>query len=201
MKMLAACLLSLLILTLGCQQNNYQASIEPLVVKGVKNNSKALTVFYTRTGNTRLVAETIRNEFDCDLQEIKDLKDRSGIKGFIVGMIDVKTKKSTRINPEKVDLDEYDLIIICSPTWGMRLTPAITGFMKSSDFKNKKVFVVAVAAMEMKAKTFKRIGDEIRSKEGNDEGNLLLKTMSKTPEEIKTETSKLIKETVIYQNK
>jgi len=55
--------------------------------------------------------------------------------------------------------------------------------------------------MEMKTKTFKRIGDEIRSKEGNDEGNLLLKTMSKTSEEIKTETSKLIKETVIYQNK
>jgi flavodoxin len=201
MKMLAACLLSLFILTLGCQQSDYQASIEPLVVKGVKNNSKALTVFYTRTGNTRLVAETIRDEFDCDLQEIKDLKDRSGLKGFVVGMIDVKTKKSTRINPEKLDLDEYDLIIICSPTWGMRLTPAITEFMKSADFKNKKVFVVAVAAMEMKAKTFKRIGDEIRSKEGNNLGNLLIKTMSNTPEEIKTETSKLIKDTVIYQNK
>jgi len=201
MKRVSVYLLCLIILALGCQQSDYQASIEPLVIKGAKNNSKALIVFYTRTGNTRLVAETIRNEFDCDLQEIKDLKDRTGIKGFIVGMIDVKTKKSTRINPEKVDLDEYDLIIICSPTWGMRLTPAITEFMKSADYKNKKVFVVAVASMEMKAKTFKRIGDEIRSKEGNDAGNLLIKTMSKIPEEIKTETSKLIKDTIIYQNK
>ena len=111
MKRVSACLLCLIILALGCQ-SDYQASIEPLVVKGVKNNSKALTVFYTRTGNTRLVAETIRNEFDCDLQEIKDLKDRSGIKGFIGGMVDVKTKKSTRIYPEKLDLYGYDLIII-----------------------------------------------------------------------------------------
>ena len=112
MKRVSLCLLCLIILAMGCQQSDYQASIEPLVVKGVKNNSKALIVFYTRTGNTLLVAETIRDEFDCDLQEIKDLKDRSGFKGFVVGMIDVKTKKSTRINPEKFALDEYDLIII-----------------------------------------------------------------------------------------
>jgi DnaJ-class molecular chaperone len=73
--------------------------------------------------------------------------------------------------------------------------------MKSADFKNKKVFVVAVAAMEMKDRTFKRIGDEIVSKEGNNSGHLLIKTMFKTPEEIKTETRKLIKDTAIYQNK
>ncbi len=201
MKMLAACLLSIFILTMGCQQSDCKAPIEPVVVKGTQNNSKALTVFYTRTGNTRLVAESIRNEFDCDLQEIKDLKDRSGIKGFIVGMIDVKTKKKTKIMPKAVDLKDYDLIIICSPTWGMRLTPAITEFMNASDFKDKKVFVVAVAAAEMKAKTFKRIGDEIRSKGGTDAGNLLIKTMFKKPEEIKTETIKLIKGTAIYQSK
>jgi flavodoxin len=186
---------------MGCQQSDCKAPIEPVVVKGTQNNSKALTVFYTRTGNTRLVAESIRNEFDCDLQEIKDLKDRSGIKGFIVGMIDVKTKKKTEIMPKAVDLKDYDLIIICSPTWGMRLTPAITEFMNASDFKDKKVFVVAVAAAEMKAKTFKRIGDEIRSKGGTDAGNLLIKTMFKKPEEIKTETIKLIKGTAIYQSK
>jgi flavodoxin len=103
--------------------------------------------------------------------------------------------------PKAVDLKDYDLIIICSPTWGMRLTPAITEFMNASDFKDKKVFVVAVAAAEMKAKTFKRIGDEIRSKGGTDAGNLLIKTMFKKPEEIKTETIKLIKGTAIYQSK
>jgi flavodoxin len=201
MKMLSACLLLLFIITMGCQQSDCKAPIEPIVKKGVKNKSKALTVFYTRTGNTRLVAETIRNEFDCDLQEIKDLKDRSGIKGFIVGMIDVKTKKKTEIIPKTVDLKEYDLIIICSPTWGMRLTPAITEVMNTSDFKNKKVFVVAVASAEMKAKTFKKIGDEIRSKGGTDAGNLLIKTMFKKTEEIKAETSKLIKGTAIYKSK
>ena len=127
MKRVSVYWLCLIILALGCQQSDYQASIEPLVIKGVKNKSKVLTVFYTRTGNTRLVAETIRNEFDCDLQEIKDLKDRTGIKGFMVGMIDVKTKKSTRINPEKLALDEYDLIIICSPTWEPGTHSLLTG--------------------------------------------------------------------------
>ena len=199
MKLLIALILSLLFHMVGCQQAGYQPSIKPVVIKGEKNKSKALTVFYTRTGNTRLVAETIRTEFDCDMQEIKDLKDRSGIVGFIVGMIDVKRKTKTEIMPKTLDLTDYDLLIICSPTWGMRLTPAITEFMNTSDFKNKKVFVVAVASAEMKAKTFKAISDEIRTKGGNDAGNLLIKTMFKTPEQIKEETKKLIKDSSVLK--
>ncbi len=127
------------------------------------------------------------------------MKDRSGVKGFVVGMLDVKTKKKTTIKPDNVDLDAYDLIIICSPTWGMRFTPAITEFMNRSGFKNKNVFVVAVASAEMKAKTIKAIGEEIQSKGGNYSGNFLAKTMFKTPEEIISETKRLIKDSVIYQ--
>ena len=184
---------------LGCQQTDYQPSIKPVVIKGGQNKSKALTVFYTRTGNTLLVAETIRAEFDCDLQEIKDLKDRSGIKGFIAGMIDAKRKTKTEIMPKTLDLTGYDLLIICSPIWGMKLTPAITEFMNTADFKNKKVFVVAVASAKMKAETFKAIGNEIRSKGGNDAGNFLIKTMFKTPEQIKEETKKLIKDNLVLK--
>ena len=200
MKMLSTLMLSLLFIMIGCQQTDYQSSIKPVVIKGEQNKSKALTVFYTRTGNTLLVAETIRAEFDCDLQEIKDLKDRSGIKGFIVGMIDAKRKTKAEIMPKTLDLTAYDLIIICSPTWGMRLAPAITEFMNTADFKNKKVFVVAVASAKMKSKTFKVIGDEIQSKGGNDAGNLLIKTMFKTPEQIKEETKKLIKDSSVLKN-
>jgi len=54
---------------------------------------------------------------------------------------------------------------------------------------------------EIKAKIFKKIGDEIQSKGGTDAGNLLVKTMFKKPEEIKAETSKLIKGTAIYKSK
>ena len=199
MKMLSTLMLSLLFIMIGCQQTDYQSSIKPVVIKGGQNKSKALTVFYTRTGNTLLVAETIRAEFDCDLQEIKDLKDRSGIKGFIIGMIDAKRKTKAEIMPKTLDLTAYDLIIICSPTWGMRLAPAITEFMNTADFKNKKVFVVAVAAAKMKAKMFKAIGAEIRSKGGNDAGNLLIKTIFKTPEQIKEETKKLIKDSSVLK--
>ena len=192
-KILTAFILFLFTFTWGCQQNAYQESIEPVCVKGIHNISRAIIIYYTRTGNAKTVAETIRDEFDCDLQEIKDLKDRSGIAGFIGGMIDVKINSTTDIEPKTVDLNNYDLIIICSPTWGMKLTPAITIFMETADFKNIKIFLPAAATGKIKDETFKETADYIRSKGGTDAENLLIKTMSKTPDQIRAETKKLIR--------
>jgi len=201
MKILSACLLIFFSFFWGCQQNAYLESIEPVCVKGIRNTSRAIIIYYTRTGNTKTVAEAIRDEFDCDLQEIRDLKDRSGIAGFIGGMIDVKINTITDIQPKSTDLNNYDLIIFCSPTWGMKLTPAIRTFMETADLKNKKVFVVVTATGKMKEKTFKETADYIRSKGGTDAGHVLIKTLSKTSDQITAETKKLIKDSRLIKAK
>lgn len=38
-------------------------------------------IYYSCTGNTRVVAETLRDTFGCTLQEIEDKKDRSVVCG------------------------------------------------------------------------------------------------------------------------
>ncbi len=200
MKRVLVCLLLFGFLS-GCEQTDYHMSIEPVSVKGLQNKSKAIVIYYTRTGNTEAAAEAVRDEFDCDLQEIKDLKDRLGITGFIGGMIDVKRNKVAEIKPEALDLSSYELIYVCSPTWGMRLAPAVTTFMNLADFKNKKVFMIVTATGKMVDKTFKTVADEIRAKGGIDAGHLLIKTMSKTQEQIKEETLKLIKNSPVYKLK
>ena len=195
MKALKALVLIALLAAAGCGSGEYVQSKEPVSVKGANNRNKALVVYYTRTGNTKAVAEALRETYDADLQEIKDLKDRSGVFGFIGGMIDVKKKDPrTDILPKAVDLKGYDAVIICSPTWGMRFAPAITTFMESADFAGKKVLFTAVATSKMKDATFDAMGAAVEAKGGKPAGSMLVKTIFKKPEQIQEETKKLVKE-------
>ena len=44
---------------------------------------KVLVVYYSRTGNTRFVAEAIAQSLEADIEEIKDGKNRMGVFGFL----------------------------------------------------------------------------------------------------------------------
>ncbi len=169
MKNYTAILISLLFFVAGCQQASSPVSAEPEFIQGIHNTSKAIVLYYSRTGDTRVVARTIQEALDCDLQEIKDLKDRSGIKGFCGGMKDVSNKVKAEIKPETLDLKAYELIFICSPVWGMQFSPAITTFMSTIDFKDKKIVLAAVARMNMKAEKLEELKqrDQLKRRRSN----------------------------------
>ena len=201
MKIISAVLACLFFVVAGCQQASSPVSENPELIQGSQNKSKAIVLYYSRTGGTRVVAKTIREALDCDLQEIKDLKDRSGIKGFWGGMKDVSNKVKAEINPQTLDLDAYDLIVICSPVWGMQFAPAITTFMSSIDFKDKRIVLAAVARMNMKAEKLEEMNKEIGSKGGEVIKDFVIKTWFKSPEEIKELTKEHIKDITEFQSK
>ena len=145
---------------------------------------KALVVYYSRTGNTRIVAETIRDNFGCRLQEIEDMKDRSGFFGFIGGMIDVRRNPITTINPTTLNLEDYDLLFIGSPIWGMKCAPAITTFLQASDFTNKKVVLFVTTSSRMKESAFDEYSELIHTKGGTVIDTFFIKTLWKDTTEI-----------------
>lgn len=49
-----------------------------------------LVVFYSRTGNTKKVAEALARELKCDTDEILETKSRKGILGYIFAGRDVR---------------------------------------------------------------------------------------------------------------
>jgi flavodoxin len=200
-RIISAVLVSLFFVVAGCQQASSPVSENPEVIQGSQNTSKAIVLYYSRTGSTRVVAKTIREALDCDLQEIKDLKDRSGIKGFWVGMKDVSDKVKAEIKPQTLNLDAYDLIVICSPVWGMQFAPAITTFMSTIDFKDKRIVLAAVARMNMKAEKREELKKEIGSKGGEVIKDFVIKTWFKSPEEIKEQTKQNIKDIAELQSK
>ena len=100
---------------------------------------KSLVVYYSRTGNARFVAETIAAEVGADIEEVIDLKKRSGPIGFLTGGSDARRGKETEISPTTKSPAEYDLIIVGTPVWASRPSPAIITYLKKNDLSGKKV--------------------------------------------------------------
>ncbi len=117
-----------------------------------------LVVYYSRSGNTKKIAEKIVKKLKADIDEIKDLKNRKGIIGFLSGGKDVVTKKLTKIEFEKNPY-KYDLVIIGTPVWASTMTPAIKTYLeKNKDIAKAAVFCTYGAS---EGRTFTDIREKI----------------------------------------
>jgi flavodoxin len=164
----------------------------PSVEKGTKKKTAGQVIFYSRTGNTRILAEVIGETLGLPLQEIKDLKDRSGFFGFIGGMIDVRKNPITSISPETVNVDGYEVLFIGSPIWGMKLAPAITTFLEKTDFSRKKIILFTTTSSRMKQTAFDEYSELIQKKGGTVIDAFFLKTLWKESDEIRKEAEELV---------
>jgi hypothetical protein len=60
---------------------------------------KSLVVFYSRTGNARFVAQTIAARVSADIEEVIDLKKRSGIIGYLRVPLKPETARKPKLPP------------------------------------------------------------------------------------------------------
>jgi flavodoxin len=89
---------------------------------------KTLIVYYSRTGLTKKVAESISKKIKADVDIIIDKKDRSGPIGYIKAGRDAMKNRLTTIEYSKNPKD-YDLIIIGGPVWGWTVAPAVRTYI------------------------------------------------------------------------
>jgi flavodoxin len=99
---------------------------------------KSLVVYYSKTGVTRKAAVAISRMLGSDIEEIVDLKDRSGIIGWLMGGRDSCLKKSTEIKRPKKDPSKYKMIIIGTPVWAFTMTPAVRTYITKRCRRLKK---------------------------------------------------------------
>jgi flavodoxin len=100
---------------------------------------KALAVFYSRTGTTRKVAESISKALSCDIEEIFDTKSRAGPLGFITAGRDASEKKLTVIQESKMDPSVYDIVVIGTPVWAGTMSAAIRTYVSQNRERFKRV--------------------------------------------------------------
>ena len=100
---------------------------------------KALVVYYSRTGNTKFVAEKIAQELGADIEEVIDKKNRRGVFGFLAAGFDARRGKKTEIGETKKNPSKFDLVVVGTPSWVSRPSPAIRTYLSKYDLAGKKV--------------------------------------------------------------
>ena len=86
---------------------------------------KTLIVFYSRTGCTRMAAQALAAPFGADLEELKEMADRSGPKGYLLAGRDAMQKRPAVLLPVTRQPADYDLVIVGTPVWAFTMCPAI----------------------------------------------------------------------------
>jgi flavodoxin len=103
------------------------------------SSEKILVVYYSRTGTTAKVADAIKKNLNCDVEQVMDAADRKGIIGYIKSGRDAIYNKTTTIGQIKYNPASYDHIIIGTPVWASRMTPAIRTYIEQNKDNFKKV--------------------------------------------------------------
>ncbi|MBN1824541.1 MAG: hypothetical protein JW803_09510 [Endomicrobiales bacterium] len=108
-------------------------------------NRKILVVYYSLTGNTKKVAEDIAAATGADTEGLTENKKRTGFFGFIGACAAAARGKLTEIGPVKRDPLKYDLVVIGTPIWAHKVTPAVRTYVteKKGSFKNIAVFATS----------------------------------------------------------
>lgn len=90
---------------------------------------KVLVVYYSRTGHTKEIAETIADMLSCSREEITDTKKRSGPLGFMRSGYQARRKSLADIKDLETDVSVYDLVIVGTPVWDGTVSVPVRTFL------------------------------------------------------------------------
>ncbi len=102
---------------------------------------KILIVYYSLTGNTQFIAETLRDTIEADILELKPIKELKADSGtrFMWGGYQSKMKKKPKLENFDTNPLEYDLIILGTPVWAWDISPPMRSFLSKFNLAGKKV--------------------------------------------------------------
>jgi flavodoxin len=106
-----------------------------------KDANRVLVIYYSLTGNTKSIAETIQNKTRGDLLEIETVKDYPAAYSEIVeeAKKELETGELPALKKSPPDMSSYDLILVGSPVWWYTVSTPVMNFLTQADFAGKKV--------------------------------------------------------------
>jgi flavodoxin len=99
---------------------------------------KDLVVYYSLEGNTKEAAERIAEKLNADLLQLKTIKEiPKGKMKFFIGGMQAAFGVCARLETPAFNPEQYDRIILGTPVWAGKATPAINAFLKQYGVKDK----------------------------------------------------------------
>ena len=103
--------------------------------------------YYSKSGNTKIVAEYLSKKISADIIKLEDKTNYKGIVGFVKGGMNAsRTKKAELDSSIYNEISKFDRIILATPVWAGKTTPAINAVLENVDFNGKEIYVVTTQA-------------------------------------------------------
>jgi len=132
-------LLTFFLLILGCSSSQFKDSNAN--VDSILKSNKVLIVYLSRTNNTKTIAEIIHKNVGGTLVALELEKPYPENYRATVEQV-VKENETGYLPPLKTKIDSiqnYDVVFVGFPTWGMKLPPPMKSFLRQYDLSGKTI--------------------------------------------------------------
>ena len=140
---------------------------------------KKIVVYFSYTGNTEMIANKIKDKLDCDILKIETKVPYSTDYDKVVN--DEQNSEASNHLPEikeiNINLNQYDTIILGTPVWWYRPTPAIRTFLTKKNLDGKTIIPFATNAGWL-GRTFNEIKNLCPNSKIEKEMNIVFKSYS-----------------------
>ena len=152
-----------------------------------------IILYYSESGKTKVVAETLALNLRCDICQIKDMKKRDGIRSRLGSTIDAFRESKTEIYPPTLDLEEYGTIYIGTPIWANNPTPAIITLIDSCDLRGKDIILFTTGSTSDGEAALEKMEIKVKARGARVVQQFSLKTRDKTAAELQKDTENLFR--------
>jgi flavodoxin len=104
---------------------------------------KTSIIYHSYSGITRGIAEKIQGACGGDLIEVKLKENYSKLTAYTLGCYRATKEQCDPIEPETIDVSASDLLVIGTPVWAFKATPAVNAAiaaLKGCDGKKAVIF-------------------------------------------------------------
>ncbi len=125
-------------------------------------------VYFTRTGNSKRVAEKLAKRLTTEAIAITDNKNWQGFFGYIKAGFYASSNKTVKITVAK-PLENRDQIIVVSPLWAGDLSPAVREFFKLYPKETTHLVVTSGGSKIKQRDDYKSVTDITKKSMNEDE--------------------------------
>ena len=103
--------------------------------------------YFSKTGNTKIAAEYLAEKIGAKAIALSDGTNYKGLIGFMKGGMNASLSKKAKLDNKLFDeISKYERIVLATPVWAGKTTPAINTVLENVDWQDKEVYVMTTQA-------------------------------------------------------